>query len=99
LLVDLHPPGRLDPHGIHGELWAALGQAPSALPQGKPLLAASYEAGDEVTAYLEPFAVGDALPRMPLFLASRLYVTVPLEETYQHSFEAVPAYWRDKVAQ
>jgi len=97
LLMDLHPPGRLDPHGVHGELWAALGQAPSPLPQGTPLLAVSYEAGDEVTAYLEPFAVDQPLPQMPLFLASGRYVTVPFEETYRRAFDAVPAYWREKV--
>ncbi|MBI4600685.1 MAG: DUF4058 family protein [Planctomycetes bacterium] len=97
LLVDMHPPGRLDPQGVHGELWSALGQVPPPLPERKLLLAASYEAGEEVTAYLEPFAVDQPLPPMPLFLTSGFYVTVPLEETYQHSFAAVPAYWREKL--
>ncbi len=97
LLIDLYPPGSLDPHGVHGELWAALGQTPPALPSAKPLFAASYEAGDEVTAYLEPFAKGDPLPSMPLFLAPGFYVTVALEGTYQHAFGAVPAFWKARI--
>ena len=46
-------------------------------------------------AYIEPVAVGDVLPHMPLFLDPELYVHVPLEATYQTAWEAVPAFWRD----
>jgi hypothetical protein len=98
LILDLYPPGRLDPAGIHGELWAALGQEPVQLSRGKPLVAASYESGDEVTAYLEPFGVGDSLPAMPLFLDDGFYVEVPFEATYQRAFERVPSFWREKVS-
>ena len=97
LVVDLYPPGRLDPHGVHGELWAALGQAPQELPADRPLLAVSYESGEEVTAYVEPFRVGDPLPAMPVFLAAGFYVELPLEPTYERAFEAVPAFWRERI--
>ena len=41
-------------------------------------------------AYIEPVAVGDALPDMPLFLTNDLHVMVPLEPAYQASWDASP---------
>jgi hypothetical protein len=32
---------------------------------------------------------------MPLFLTPDFYVPVPLEQTYQSAWEAMPAFWRD----
>jgi len=97
LIVDLYPPGRLDPRGVHGELWAALGQTPPTLPLERPLIAAAYEAREEITAYLEPFAVGDELPEVPLFLDEGLYVSIALEATYRRAYEAVPPFWRARI--
>src|SRR5205823_3701863 len=95
LLVDLHPPTGRDPDGIHGSIWAEIMDDPYRRPPDKPLTAASY-AVDEgaVTAYVEPLAVGDSLPEMPLFLSGRLHVSVPLEETYQAAWQGVPQRWR-----
>jgi hypothetical protein len=67
------------------------------LPVGRLLLAASYEAAPELTAYVEPFRVGDPVPAMPLFLEIGEYVQVPLEQTYVQAFETVPSYWRERV--
>jgi len=97
VLVDLYPPGRLDPQGMHGAIWSALGQDPPGISPEKPLVAAGYEAGAEVTAYVEPFAVGDPLPDIPLFLEIGAYVNVPLETAYAQAFESVPAYWRRQI--
>ncbi len=97
LVIDLYPSGRLDPDGVHGVIWTHLGQAVTKLPVGRLLLAASYEAAPEVTAYVEPFRVGDPVPAMPLFLAIGEYVQVPLERTYVLAFETVPSYWRERV--
>jgi hypothetical protein len=97
LLVDLYPPGRLDPAGIHGELWNALGQERFQLPDGKELLAAAYESADEIAAYVEPFRAGEPLPDMPLFLDAGFYVEVPLEATYRSAFGRVPAVWRAQL--
>jgi hypothetical protein len=47
-----------------------------------------------VEVFLEPVAVGDKLPKMPLFLSPESYVRVPLEETYRAAWEAVPAFWQ-----
>ena len=97
LLVDLYPPGKLDPSGIHGQLWAALGQEQFALPEGKTLLSAAYESGEEINAYVEPFRVGDELPQMPLFLDTGSYVDTPLVSTYERAFARVPRYWRESI--
>jgi hypothetical protein len=97
LVVDMYPPGPLDPLGIHGALWTALGEPPPELPRDRPLLAASYQAGAEITAYVEPFRVGDPLPEMPLFLGSEGHILVPLESSYTQAFRSVPAFWRERV--
>src|SRR5437764_14640706 len=78
LVADLHPPGTWDPSGIHAALWEWLGEKPFTPPAGKPLTVAAYESGVEVTAYVEPVAVGDVLPDMPLFLVPGGHVLVPL---------------------
>ena len=95
LLIDLNPPGPRDPEGIHGALWSELGGVPYTIPPGEPLTLAAYAAGQPVTAYVEPFAVGDPLIDMPLFLDPEHYVPVPLEATYQAAWRGVPRRWRE----
>jgi hypothetical protein len=58
------------------------------------LTLASYAAGPQVEICIEHVAVGAPLPRMPLFLRSDRYVSVPLEDTYQEAYQAMPAFWR-----
>lgn len=48
---------------------------------------AAYAVGTETVAYVEPVAVGDALPDMPIFLTGQRYVPCPLEATYQTAWE------------
>ena len=45
-------------------------------------------------AFIEPIAVGDILPDMPLFLENDKYVSVPLESTYLTAFAEMPRRWR-----
>jgi hypothetical protein len=92
-LVDLHPPGPNDPRGIHSALWERHFDAPVA-PFKKPLTLAAYVAEPKLTAYVEPVAVGDTLPDMPLFLNAERYINVPLEATYRAAYEGVPRYYR-----
>ncbi len=95
MLVDVHPPGPRDPDGVHGALLAELAGLPYRPPEGRPLMAASYAAGaDGVESFAQPFAVGDALPPMPLFLTPGDYVTLPLEPCYRAAFEDVPPRYR-----
>jgi hypothetical protein len=69
-------------------------QPPSPRDPDKPLTLAAYDAGPPPTAYVQPVAVGDSLPEMPLFLRPGGYVLVPLEETYQEALQHVPRRWR-----
>jgi hypothetical protein len=91
LVVDRFPPGRRDPQGIHKVIWDRLRDEPFALPPDKPLTVAAYAADTETVAYVEPVAVGDSLPDMPVFLTALRYVPCPLETTYQTAWEQFPA--------
>src|SRR5205823_11856079 len=89
LILDLFPPGKRDPQGIHGAIWSRYDEDnPFALPAELPLTLAAYSAGAGVRAFIEPVAVGQALPEMPLFLTPNRYVPVPLEPAYQAAFDA-----------
>jgi hypothetical protein len=94
LIVDLHPPGRRDPQGIHGEIWEEIAGEEHTAPADKRLTLAAYECALSVRADVVHVAVGDVLPEMPLFLEPQLAVDVPLETTYQSAFAAVPRRWR-----
>lgn len=94
LLIDLQPQGPRDPQGIHGEVWSEISDDAYVAPSDKPLTLAAYSAGRPKTAYVEPIAVGDVLPEMPLFLDPWSYVSVPLEATYQAAWRGVPQRWR-----
>lgn len=94
LVIDLFPPSPRDPQGVHGAIWAELGDDSYKAPQGKPLTAAAYAADEIPRAYVQPLAVGETLPPMPLFLTPVVYVNVPLEETYQAAYRSVPLRWR-----
>jgi hypothetical protein len=98
LLVDLFPPSSRDPQGIHRAVWDEDCGPDFALPADKPLTCVAYVGGASAEAFLEPVAVGDVLPEMPLFLTSDVYVSVPLEATYRSAWEGMPAYWRDVLA-
>jgi hypothetical protein len=90
LVIDLFPPTPRDPLGIHKIIWEEIADGPFAFPPGKDRILASYQASDDWAAYVEPIAVGDLLPNMPLFLTSQMHVPVPLESTYQATWEATP---------
>ncbi len=94
LLIDLLPPGRHDPRGLHGAVWNQFDELPYDLPVAETLTLAAYTAGPPVKSYIEHLAVGGTLPDMPLFLHSERYIPVPLESTYQAAYCGVPAFWR-----
>jgi hypothetical protein len=97
LIVDLFPPGPRDPQGIHAAIWSEIEGEAFQLPPDKPLTLASYSAGPLKRAFIEPVAVGDVLPEMPLFLEPEFYVHVPLAGTYQAAWEGVPQFWRERL--
>ncbi len=95
LLIDLHPRTKRDPEGIHPVIWAEVDGPEMPIPADKPLTLAAYDAGPDLTAYVEPVAVGDTLIDMPLFLAPEQYVSVPLEATYLAAYRGVPRRFRE----
>lgn len=97
LVVDVFPPSRPDPEGIHGAIWSEIEAEEFVLPPDRPLTSVAYEAGEIVKAWIEPMAVGGLLPEMPIFLAPRRHVLVPLEATYMQAWDDLPARWRDRI--
>ena len=97
LVVDLFPPSVRDPQGIHKAIWDEIDQQPFALPRDKPLTLASYVAAEVKTAYVHPIGVGDVLPDMPAWLDEDSYVPVPLEATYQTTWDSCPIDMREMV--
>jgi hypothetical protein len=98
LIVDLFPPGPRDPQGIHKEIWEEFSNETFQLPEDKQLTLAAYQISPSRIAYVEPVAVGDTLPNMPLFLQDDYFASVPLEETYQSTWNALPIEVRGLLA-
>jgi hypothetical protein len=90
LTIDLFPPTPRDPLGMHKVIWDEIEEKDFAMPTGKDRILASYETGGVQACYVEPIGVGDVLPDMPLFLANGWHVSVPLESTYQATWNACP---------
>jgi hypothetical protein len=95
LLVDVHPPGPRDPHGIHGTLLHEIGTRDYVLGRERPLTAVAYIGGAVVEAFVAHFAVGEPIPQMPLFLTRENYIYVPLEATYMAAWEDVPTQYQE----
>jgi hypothetical protein len=95
LIVDLFPPSARDPQGIHKAIWDEITDRPFELPPDKQLTVVAYRAAPVKTAYVEPVAVGDDLPALPIFLTETEYVPAPLEETYRASWAAFPADFKE----
>lgn len=94
LIIDLFPPSARDPQGIHKAIWDEIEDQPFALPADKPLTVAAYSGGISPEAFVQPIAIGLALPEMPLFLTPEVYVPVPLDATYQNAWADVPSFWQ-----
>jgi hypothetical protein len=94
LIVDPFPPGSRDPNGVHAAIWQEVQDDAFQLPADKPLTLVAYESDLTTRAYVEPIAVGDRLPDMPLFLESNGYVNVPLEATYHTAYAVLPRRWQ-----
>lgn len=94
LILDPFPPGPRDPDGVHALIWRQFHPEPFRLPVDKPLTLVAYESETPTRAYVEPVAVGDRLPDMPLFVVQNGCVMIPLEETYRTAFDVQPRRWR-----
>jgi hypothetical protein len=97
LVVDLFPPTRRDPQGIHKAIWDEFGDEPFEVPPGKPLTVASYIGGDLPTAYVDSVGVEDTLPSLPIFLSETRYIPAPLEVTYLQAWAVFPALLKELI--
>lgn len=97
LVVDLFPPSARDPQGIHKAIWDEIREESFELPADKPLTVAAYSAAEPITAYVDPFAVGEPLPSSSVFLGPRAWVPAPLEQTYQVTWSKCPQPLREFV--
>jgi hypothetical protein len=97
LVVDVHPPSDLDPQGIHGAIWDLIGGEEFQLPENKRFTAASYLADRITQAFVEPFGIGQPLPKMPVFLSIDWYISVELEHAYAEAYAAMPSIVKDAV--
>lgn len=98
LLVDVHPPGPRDPHGIHGAVLKEIGTGDYALGPERPLTTVAYASGAKIEVFADHFAVGEPIPQMPLFLTGENYVRVPLDKTYMAAWEDVPPQYQRLLA-
>jgi len=98
LIIDPIPVSSRDPFGLHAAIIEDFQDDPLRLPVETPLSVFAYECDDRVRSYLEPLAVGDCLPDMPVFLYPEMYIDVPLEVTYMAAWEAVPRRWQKVIA-
>lgn len=94
LVIDPFPPGPRDPQGVHSAIWEQVENDSYPLPSNQPLTLVAYECDLMTRAYIEPAAVGQALPPMPLFLEPNGCVMIPLEESYTTAFAMMPQRWR-----
>jgi hypothetical protein len=80
-----------DPQGLHALIWDEWNDdPPPPAAGGKPLALLSYHSGEDLTASIEPKAVGEPLTDMPVFPGLRNYVVCPLESTYRESWDLFP---------
>jgi hypothetical protein len=98
LIIDLFGPTPRDPHGIHRAIWGEGREGDFSLPDDKPLTCVSYVGFPCFEVFLEPVAIGDHLPEMPLFLTPERYVPIPLDANYQSAWETVPGVWQEVLA-
>ena len=100
-VIDPFPPPAHHPDGLHADIWRRAtkrrkGRPVFTSPPERPLLVASYWSGPDAAAAVQPFAVGEPVPTVPLYLArDEEYVTVPLEATYAAAWPDMPKIWRD----
>lgn len=97
LVIDPFPPTTRDPLGLHKRIWDEVLEEPFELIGHKDRILASYEAGEEKTAFVEMIGVGEVLPPMPLFLYPGYHIKVPLEASYTETWSTCPKALQDVV--
>jgi hypothetical protein len=98
VLLDLFPPGKHDPDGMHGAVWDRFEPSEdNAPPDDRPFALASYTGGKPAKAYVSFVALGDTLPTVPVFLTPEQYVNLELEPGYTEAYTGMPEFWRNVI--
>lgn len=92
--IDLFPPTRRDPNGLHPLIWEQFHDCDYRQPMDQPLCCASYSIGSKDTAHITPVAVGEVLPVLPVFLNESSYVLCPIEDSYRNCWDAFPSLYK-----
>src|SRR6185437_4378506 len=82
---------------INKEIWDTIVCEDFELPADKRLTVAAYATGVPRKAYVEPVAVGDPLPPLPIFLQQGIYVPAPLEKSYEATWDSCPEPMKEYV--
>ncbi|MCE9530737.1 MAG: DUF4058 family protein [Planctomycetes bacterium] len=100
LVIDLFAPTPRDPLGIYHAVCTEFQNGESEFRQEKELTLVSYAGANKdktIKAYVEPIALGESLPAMPLFLWPDRYINVDLEATYASTWAVYPAPLKLKI--
>jgi hypothetical protein len=98
LLIDLFPPGRHDPNGLHGAVWDRFEpDEKNAPPDDRPFALAAYTGSKPAKAYVSFVALGAVLPPVPLFLTAERFVNLELEPGYTEAYTGLPEFWRNVI--
>jgi Protein of unknown function (DUF4058) len=98
VLLDPFPPLMREQEGLHPAVWTHFSDDAETNPPNRPLTFASYESEEDLEAFVEPLAVGEALPDIPVFLSEGVHVMLPLESLYQRAWAEVPRRWQEVIA-
>jgi hypothetical protein len=90
LYIDLFPPARRDPNGMHALIWNEYDLDIFSVTTEEPLSTASYCAGGAIQAIVETFAVGQPIPDIPLFLDEEHFVMCPAYSAYLQAWDEFP---------
>ncbi len=100
VLIDPFPPTRSAPDGLHGAVMAEL-DADVGRDPDRPLTFVGDRAGGEANdaeAVVEPRAVGESVPTVPLFLDPSWFLPLDLAPSYAAAFRGCPKPVREVLA-
>ena len=102
VLIDPFPPTGPAPDGLHGAVAAQFGNAHRVDPT-RPLTFVGYRTTTDPrvmpTAFVEPCAVGEPPPTVPLFLDPAWFVPLDLAPSYAAAFRGCPKPVRERLTE
>ncbi len=91
-VLDLLPPTTSTPDGLLALIEMELSGEAGVMPDGKPLCFSAICALPSPVEYVQPFAAGDPIPGLPLFLTPDRYIDLPLASTYEQAYGDAPPF-------